>query len=189
MRCTVKKTVETIVESDNEYCIGLKGNQPSLLRQAQHCASTQPSLSQWEAQPDTSHGRCVERTVQVFAAPAEARQVWDGLAAFVQVERRGVRDGLTFEHHSWSILSQPLPAQRVAQLIQAHRGTIENRVNWVRDVVQGEDSSQITDSAPATLMSLLRSWAITVLRKAGYDSITRAFRLVGHDIPKLLSFL
>jgi predicted transposase YbfD/YdcC len=189
MHCTVKKTVETIVASENEYCIGLKGNQPTLLRQAQHCAETQPPLSTLAAVPDTSHGRSVERTVQVFAAPPEATQAWNGLAAFVQVERRGIRDGKPFQTESWYILSRLLPAHRVAALIQDHRGACENRVHWVKDVVQGEDNSQITASGPATVMAFLRSWAITALRKAGYDSITRAFRLVGHDIPTLLSFL
>ncbi len=148
-----------------------------------------PPLSTLAAAPDTSHGRYVERTVHVFAAPPEATQTWHGLAAFAQVQRRGVRDGQPFEHHSWYILSRVLPAQRVAQLIQDHRGASENRVHWVKDVVQGEDHSQITAAAPATVMAFVRSWALTALRKAGYDSITRAFRLVGHDIPKLLSFL
>ncbi len=189
MRCTVKKTVETIIASENEYCIGLKGNQPTLLRQAKHCAETQPPVSTLKAVPDTSHGRSVERTVQVFAAPPEATQAWQGLAAFVQVERRGIRDGTPFQTESWYILSRVLPAHRVAALIQEHRGASENRVHWVKDVVQGEDHSQITASGPAILMAFLRSWAITALQKAGYDSITRAFRLVGHDIPTLLSFL
>jgi hypothetical protein len=189
MRCTVKKTVETIVASENDYCIGLKGNQPTLLRQARHCAETQPPLSTRVALPDTSHGRYVERTVHVFAAPPEATQAWEGLAAFAQVKRRGVRDGKPFQTESWFILSRVLPEYRVAELIQDHRGASENRVHWVKDVVQGEDNSLITASGPATFMAFLRSWAITALRKAGYDSITRAFRLVGHDIPKLLSFL
>jgi predicted transposase YbfD/YdcC len=189
MLYTAQKTVEAIVESDNEYCIALKGNQPTLLRQAQHSAATHPPLSQFVTSLDPSHGRSVERRVRVFAAPAEATEVWAGLAAFAQVERRGKRQGKSFEHQSWCILSQPLPAQRVAELVQGHRGTIENRVHWVKDVVQGEDESLITRPKAATLMALFRAWAMTALRIAGYDSLTKAFRRVGHDIHTLLSFL
>lgn len=189
MRCTVKKTVKTIIKSGNEYCIGLKGNPPTLLRQAQHWPETQRPLSTLAAPPDTSHGRVVVRTVDVFAAPPEVAQAWPGLAAFARLKRRGVRDGKPFRTESWHILSAPLPAHRVAALIQDHRGASENRVHWVKDGVQGEDHSHITASGPATVMAFLRAWAITALRKAGYDSITRAFRLVGHDIPTLLPFL
>jgi hypothetical protein len=100
MLYTAQKTVEAIVESDNEYCIALKGNQPTLLRQAQHSAATHPPLSQFVTSLDPSHGRSVERRVRVFAAPAEATEVWAGLAAFAQVERRGKRQGKSFEHQS-----------------------------------------------------------------------------------------
>ncbi|BAU43280.1 hypothetical protein [Leptolyngbya sp. O-77] len=74
-------------------------------------------------------------------------------------------------------------------MIQAHRGTTENKLHWVKDVVQGEDASWIRAANPATLMALLRSWAISLFRKAGYSSITKAIRLFQHDLPTLISFI
>lgn len=188
MPCTPKKTVSEIVESGNHYCIGLKANQAKLLQQAQQCARTQSPLSCYESL-DTTHGRVVQRRVQVFAAPSQLSQQWRALAAFALVERSGTRQGHPFERQSWFILSQVIDAEQLAVMIQAHRGTTENKLHWVKDVVQQEDASFIQSPNPATLMAFLRSWAITLFRKAGYSSITKAIRLLRHDLPALLSFI
>nr|WP_254721966.1 ISAs1 family transposase [Kovacikia minuta] len=177
-----------IIESENHYCIGLKANQLKLLKHAQSCAQTQSPLSHHHT-CETSHGREVERQVRVFAAPVDLAKEWAGLAAFVAVERFGIREGKPFHRQSWFILSRVIPAAAAAEMIQAHRGTTENKLHWVKDVVQGEDTSLIQAAQPATLMAFLRSWAISLFRKAGYSSITKAMRLCKHDLPTLLSFI
>lgn len=188
MPYTAKKTVEQIVASKNNYCIGLKGNQPTLLRQAQRSAQTQEPLSQYY-EKDHSKGRQVERQVELFSAPPEAMTQWSGLAVFASVRRWGSRDGKPFDTQSWFILNQNLPADRVAMLIREHRGAVENKLHWVKDVVQGEDRSGICHTRSATLMACFRSWALSAFRNAGHSSITRATRLFGHNLPNLLSFL
>ena len=174
--------------SGNHYCIGLKGNQKKLLQQAQQAQQTQVPNSEYR-EVDTAHGRYVERYVQVFAAASELSEQWSGLAAFVSIQRRGVREGKAFERQSWHILSQVIPAEQAAGLIRNHRGALENRVHWVKDVVQGEDGSQIRAARPATMMAMMRTWALSAFRKAGYESLTKAMRLCKHDLPKLFSFL
>ncbi|NET35552.1 MAG: hypothetical protein F6K19_26600 [Cyanothece sp. SIO1E1] len=62
-------------------------------------------------------------------------------------------------------------------------------MHWFKDVVQQEDNSLIQAAQPATLMALWRSWAISVFRKAGHSSLTRAIRLFCHNLPSLISFL
>ena len=170
MPYTAKKTVSEIVTRGNLYCIGLKANQPKLLKQAQQSAQTQVPLSQFQSL-DTSHGRVVERRIQIFAASPELSKDWAGLAGFVAVERSGIREGKPFHRQAWFILSHIVAADKVAHLIQAHRGTIENKLHWVKDVVQGEDASLIQAAKPATLFALLRSWAISLFRNAGYPSL------------------
>lgn len=188
MPCTPKKTVNEITRAGNYYCIGLKANQPKLLKQAQQCARTQVPLSCYQAL-DTSHGRVVERRVEVFTAPVALADEWVGLAAFVSVKRSGVREGKPFERQAWFITNTILDAAQLAVMIQAHRGTIENKLHWVKDVVQGEDDSSFRSPNPATLMALLRSWAVSLFRKAGHTSIAKAIRQFQHDLPKLLSFI
>lgn len=189
MHCTVKKTVAAIVESGNDYCIGLKANQKNLLKQAQQCAQQQVPRSRDYAVLDTSQGRFVERNVEVFEAPVPLAATWPGLAAFVKVERSGLRDGTYFERQSWFIMSRVIPAQQAAQLIRGHRASVENQLHWVKDVVYREDDSLIQAAKPATLMALWRSWAISAFRKAGHTSITKAIRLFSHDLVQLISFL
>lgn len=188
MRCTPKKTVSEIACAGNYYCIGLKANQPTLLKHAQHCQRTQRPLSCYQAL-DTSHGRVVERRVEVFAAPVALSHEWMGLAAFVSVQRSGVREGKSFERQAWFITNNVIDAEQLAVMIQAHRGTMENKLHWVKDVVQGEDDSSFRAPNPATLMALLRSWAISLFRKAGHTSIAKAVRQFQHDLPNLLSFI
>jgi hypothetical protein len=106
--------VREIVQSENHYCIALKGNQPKLLEQAQHCAERQAPISIDDAVLDSSHGRLVRRKVEVFAAPDVSDLGWARLAAFVRVERSGIREGKYFHRQSWYILSQVLPAVRAA---------------------------------------------------------------------------
>ncbi|MBW4652504.1 MAG: ISAs1 family transposase [Kaiparowitsia implicata GSE-PSE-MK54-09C] len=177
-----------IARAGNYYCIGLKANQPKLLKQAQQCQHTQVPLSFYQAL-DTSHGRVVQQRVQIFEAPVEFSHDWVGLAAFVLVERSGVRDGKPFSRQAWFITNQVIDAQQAALMIQAHRGSTENKLHWVKDVVQGEDGSSFRAPNPATLMALLRSWAVSLFRKAGHASITKAIRRFQHNLPKLLSLL
>ena len=166
----------------------MKGNQPTLLQTAQIQAQTHEPLSTF-TELDTSKGRSVERTITVFAAPVELQQQWKGLQAFAQIKRVGEREGHAFERESWVILSQAIPAQQVAELVQEHRGSIENRLHWVKDVVQIEDDSLIASANPATILAFLRTWAISAFRRAGHDSITKAIRLFAHNLGKLFSFL
>lgn len=188
MPCTPKKTVAQIVASENHYCIVLKGNQKTLLKTAKHCTQTQVPLSTFQ-ESDLSHGRQVERTIRVFAAPRELQSQWASLSAFVAVNRQGFREGKPFNSDSWYLLSQIIPASQAAGLIRNHRATVENQLHWVKDVIQGEDDSQIRGAQPATLMAFLRTWALTAFRQAGFKSLTKAIRLFSHNLPKLISFL
>ncbi|NET11354.1 MAG: ISAs1 family transposase [Merismopedia sp. SIO2A8] len=183
-----KKTVEIIIEGNNDYCIGLKGNQPNLLKAAQDVAQTQQPSSEHTGL-DTSKGRIVERCIKVFEVPWELQQQWSGLQAFAQIERVGEREGQKFDTESWVILSRVIDAQQVADLVQEHRGSVENRLHWVKDVVQIEDGSLVQSSNPATTLAFMRTWAISAFRRAGHDSITNAIRLFAHDLEKLFSFL
>lgn len=127
-----QKTVTQIVASENHYCMGLKGNQKTLLTTAKQCTQTQVPLSTFQ-EFDRSHGRQVERTIRVFAAPSELQSQWASLSAFVAVNRQGFREGKPFNSDSWYLLSQIIPASQAAGLIRNHRSSVENQLHWVKD--------------------------------------------------------
>ena len=64
-------------------------------------------------------------------------------------------------------------AQVFAKGIQGY-WTIENRLHWLKDVIQQQDASPITQSKAAANLSILKTIAINVYRKNGYDSIKQA---------------
>lgn len=51
-----------------------------------------------------------------------------------------------------------MKAAQVADMIQSYRGTAEDKLPWVKDVMWGEDAFLIHAANPATLMAMLWSW-------------------------------
>jgi len=78
-------------------------------------------------------------------------------------------------------------SQKLAHLIRDH-WQIENRLHWVKDVIQLEDKSlQKAGSAPINL-SLFKTWVLTLVRLQGYDSLTEAIANLSHNVKYMLSF-
>lgn len=73
----------------------------------------------------------------------------------------------------------------VLQLVRAH-WTIENRVHHVRDRVFDEDRSQVRRRAAPQVMATLRNLALSILRKAGAESIAGGLRRGAHDSALVL---
>lgn len=71
--------------------------------------------------------------------------------------------------------TNPRDAERLLRLVRGH-WAIENGLHWVRDMTFDEDRSQIRKGSGPRVMATLRNLAISVLRIAGCDGITRATR-------------
>lgn len=171
----------------NDYLIAVKGNQPKLMQQFHDaCAHLIPDSQTVDL--DTSHGRVVQRTTQVFAAPPTLAQTWPGANSLVVVYRQGSRAGYTFATTSFYLTSLSLSAVEAALGIRQHRD-IENGLHWVKDVVFQEDGAPFTQITSALNWSLLRSVAVNLFRAHGYHSLTSAIRLLAHDLVQLLCLL
>lgn len=171
----------------NDYLITVKGNQPKLMQQFQDaCAQMTPHSQTVEL--DTAHGRVVQRTTQVFAAPPALAQTWSEAHSLVVVYRQGRREGHSFATTSFYLTSLSLSALEAALGVRQHRD-IENGLHWVRDVVFQEDAAPFAQMTPALNWSVLRSITINLFRSHGYHSLTSALRLFAHDLVPLLSLL
>ena len=53
---------------------------------------------------------------------------------------------------------------------------IENRLHWVRDVIFGEDQSQVRKGSAPQLLAALRNLVIGMLRLSGVKNIAAALR-------------
>lgn len=187
MLCTAKKTTKLIIESGNDYVITVKGNQPRLLAKLKTITE-----AHWPCERvvdiEKNRGRTTCRLVSVFADLRGIDCDWLGAKTCIQVERIGIRSGKQYLQTNYYISSLLSKAVTFAEGIRQHWG-IENRLHWVKDVIFGEDAAPFTNSNTAANWSIIRSIAINLARKGGYDSLTKAQRFLAHDIDKLFLLL
>lgn len=165
---------QQIHQQQADYILALKDNQPTLSKQAHQW------FEQFQATPgegvdytqhqqcEAGHHRIEARTVfqfpvaQVFTA-AQCND-WAGLQSLVVVQsHRRLWNKDTFETR-YFLSSLAADAVQFARYIRAHWG-IENQLHWCLDVVFNEDASRIRkDHAPRNF-SLLRRFALNLLRQ------------------------
>ena len=162
---------ERIIESEANYILSLKENQPRLYENVKEYfdwARTddfeRKSLST-ESYNECEHGRITHRRVEVSndVSWLEERKNWKNLSSLICVTRRTEKGGQESTEEAFYIASFPLTAKEAARYIQSHWG-IENRLHWSLDVVFHEDVCQIhTKNAPENL-SVLRKMAKAILQ-------------------------
>jgi predicted transposase YbfD/YdcC len=186
MRCTPKKTVAQIIQSGNDYLITVKGNQPTLFAQLQTQFEQAPALSV-DVQTEQTRDRQTQRTVSVLNTVADLDPHWLGVQRLVRIERVGTRSNQPYTETMFYISSLALDAAGFAQRIRQH-WHIENRLHWVKDVVLKEDQAPLCDGYALTNFAIVRTMALNLFRRHGFDSITQGLRRMAHDIPGLFSY-
>ena len=182
-----KKTVTTIVESGNEYLIQVKGNQPTLLQSIKDTVAHHEALSTSQSE-EYSRGRYERRTVTVFAAHEGLPTGWTGLQRLLHVERLFLREGERQQAHSYYISSvESNEADTFAGGVRGH-WSIENRLHWVKDVIQHEDGSRIRKGNGVETLSVLKNIAINICRELGFDSIKHAGIYFASNVKELCEY-
>jgi len=192
-----KTIVERIIEKEANYILAVKGNQPQLMMDikeyfdwAKEDAIESKNLGVYKEE-EWVHGRKYSRTVYVTNDVSWYQQKgdWGMLRSFVCIERTRIDNkGKKKETHYYisSLIDTP---KRFAQCIRGH-WSIENNLHWSLDAIFHEDSSLIhTGHAPENL-SLLRKFALALLKSAQTDkkmSIRRKQRIASYDDDFALS--
>jgi predicted transposase YbfD/YdcC len=182
-----KKTVQIVIERDNDDLIALKANQGKLFEAVQLHFEQSPPLSV-TTEVERSHGRQLERTVSVMSPPTQIDPAWVGLQPVVKVERRGTRSGKPFEETMFDLSSLELEAKEFAQRIRDH-WQVENNLHWVKDMVLGEDKAPLCAGHALTNFAIIGTLVVNLFRLNGFASITKGIRTVAHDIHQLFSSL
>ena len=165
----LKKTLQAVLESGNDYLVAVKGNQPKLLAHLQ-------TFSRHRKPKDIHHseviqkGRVEQRTVHVFHASDLDRLGWPAVQSILWVKRSGLRNGQTYCNECYYISSVQTSAKQWQSLIQDHWG-IENRLHWPKDVLFDEDKTRLEDPKALIAGSIIRSFIINILRLRGYQSL------------------
>ena len=93
-------------------------------------------------------------------------------------ERIDLSTGQVKQKTQYGITSLTPNQATAADLLALRRGhwAIENKSHWGRDVVLGEDASQVRRGGIPQVMSALRNTALAVLRFAGHQHLSKAMR-------------
>lgn len=184
-----KKTVKSILDSGNDYLIQVKRNQPKLITQIkENINSSKPLETHFSS--EKSRGRTENRLVEVYDNIEGISSEWLGLQRIIHVHRHGWRhEKGDFEEHHYYIFSKSIDnAEFIAQGIRGHWG-IENRLHYVKDVVQNEDNSNIKGGYAIENLSLLKNSAINLFRLNGFPSIKKARITFANKINELFELL
>ena len=194
-------TVAAIVDSGHDDLITVKQNQPTLYRTLESATQTQTNISHASAF-DSTHGRTVERSVSVFAAPTQLLAQWTGLKSVIMVNRAGVRARKSSSETVYYLSSQSLTANTYATFsgeaspeklayMRLIRGdwALENRLHWVKDVTFDEDYPSRTGGHAPVNWAILLTWIVTLVRRAGIRTVPQALRLWANQVEAVFSFL
>jgi predicted transposase YbfD/YdcC len=191
MHCQ-KGTAEAILARGADYVLALKANHPALFEDVRLLIDDpQAPPGDLATTTDGDHGRIETRHAAIVhdvAWLAEAHG-FPGLKAIGKVTATREKDGRATTATRYYLLSRPLPAARLLEVVRAH-WHIENRLHWVLDVVLDEDQARARkDHAPENL-ARLRRLALNLLRADPDKGSTRGkLKRAGWDDAFLLKLL
>lgn len=187
MPSTLKKTLQAVLESGNDYLVAVKGNQPSLLAHLQ-------TFSRHLKPQDISHcevtqkGRVENRAVHVFQASGCKEMEWPAVQSILWVKRSGIRDGKSYSNEAYYISSVQTSAKQWQSLIQDHWG-IENRLHWPKDVLFDEDKTRFESGQALLAWSIFRSFIINILRLNGFQSLQSTLTKLANRVDLIFPLL
>ncbi len=172
-----KKIAKRIVDSQADYVLAVKENQPKL----------------HEAIKDVfSEDREDEHCYVLAKIPDDfpMKDAWPGLKAIGMAVRVSTKpDGVTSCDVRYYIVSRFLSGKRFAEAVRGHWG-IENSLHWVLDVSFNEDQSRTRKRFIANNLSWLRRFAISLLKRhPSKNSIVGKSRICGWDDGFLMEVL
>jgi len=148
---------------------------------------SQPPLSS-VVHEEYSRGRHETRTAHILEAAEDMKNVWKGLERVIHVERRFVRKGKETQSNHYYISSLASDdAEMFAEGIRGH-WSVENRLHYVKDVIQHEDDSGIKKGNGIETLSILKNTAINISRELGFDSIKGAGIHFASNVKELMEY-
>jgi predicted transposase YbfD/YdcC len=162
---------QRIIEQGGNYVLALKGNHSGLHAEViRFFADAKHDRALSHTTRDNDHGRIETRRslVSTDIDWLQARYQWPGLAAVgrvIRIRQTTAKGGArTTTEAAYFLLSAPLSAERLGQVVRSHWG-VENRLHWVLNVVMNEDQVRSRrDNSPYNL-AILRHMALNLMHK------------------------
>jgi len=188
MHCIVKKTLKLILDSGNNFLVKVKGNTSRLLNAIKYIAETTKAVSIIQ-EKEINRGREERRKTEVYLPTSKIPEDWEGIKRIIHIERDFKSSKISHETHSYYISSvESNDSSEFATGIRGH-WFIENKLHWVKDVIQKEDSTKHKKGFASRNMSVMRNIAINIFRGNGYESIKHASIFFASNVNVLIKIL
>lgn len=177
MGCQVE-IARTIVAAKADYCLAVKGNQPTLFEGIKrhfevHFANdfADTPVRRHETS-EKGHGREEHRYYFICPVPDDLpdRERWPKLKAIGMAMNVTTRNGSTSCETRYFILNKHLSAVRFGEAVRGHWG-IENRLHWQLDVTFQEDQCRIRKGHADENFSALRRTALSLLKNETSEKV------------------
>lgn len=196
-----KDIAAQIRERGADYLLAVKGNQDHLQEDIiHHFAALDEAAAQGErtgrptafTTQDARHARDERRRCEATAVPETLRNrdAWKDLTSISRVTRTYVERGVEKSEVRYFISSLPANATRLGEAVRGH-WSVENGLHWVLDVAFAEDRSRARTEHAQENLSLLRRWAVSLLRQdvTRKGSIEKKRLMAGWDEQNLEKLL
>jgi predicted transposase YbfD/YdcC len=178
-----------ILESQNDYLIQVKGNQPTLFQDLQKVAQEQLPLTTHRTE-EPQKGRTESREVLVFAASPAKQNEWAGLQTYIHVINSGIRDKKPYYEHHYYISSwkSTISAQIYGQKVRGH-WAIENTNHYQKDVFLREDTNGIAHINAASCIAICNNFVVNITGIFHLKSIKECHNTLKNKIQKSIEYL
>lgn len=191
---TQQELSQKIVANGGDYVMIAKGNQHKLCTDIEYLFNDPPKGSEFFSCQtlDCGHGRIELRRLTTSTA-LTGYLSWPGIAQVFQLARtvQFKKSGKQTHEIVYGITSLPEPhcsARLLLHLVRQH-WHIENKSHYVRDVVFGEDLSQVRAVNLPHNLATFRNSVISLLRIAGFKNLALARRQFASKPYKALRLL
>jgi predicted transposase YbfD/YdcC len=187
---------QDILNAGADYLLAVKANQPSLLGEIERFFEDAREVLDTSVDVDKGHGRIEERRCRVSTNvtwmngdrrfPGEYRFPKLALVALIETKAE-TRTGPRSDRRCY-IASRPMTAKALAEAVRAH-WRIENALHWVLDVTFKEDFARVRKGHGARNMTVVRHFAINLVRAANDKKSLKTRRKVAGWNPDYLAAL
>lgn len=176
-----------IVDQNGHYLVRVKGNAKFLHKTVQEL-----TLFDSDTSLITSNNKkhnLVERETHCFPY-RDIYPGWDNLkiVTAIRVERRSIRKGEPYLETAYYVTSHQWNEKQAAYYIRKH-WEIENKLHWVKDVIFKEDTRTPNQGNVPQNLAMVNNIVVSLYRKNGFNSITKAIRACAHDFKRLFDML
>lgn len=182
---------QQIKADQGDYLFIVKRNQPELYENIALLFDEPPCGEHFSYTEQRSrHGNRWEVRRLWASTALEGYLDWPGVKQVCKIEREAEqgKNRQVEVRYAITSLGPEVKADKLLEYVRGH-WAIENQLHWVKDVVFGEDGSQVRKGSAPEVMSALRNVVIGLMRQAGVKNIAAALRQNGwhQGIPEQLA--